>query len=171
MRMAKKIQGRITIDGIEITERPLSQLRKFICVIHQDVALISGTLRSNLDPLSQFTDHQLWSILEKLDIKEVAEQGLETEVIDSGDNFTPTDRQLISIARCVLKQPRVIVLDEATSAMDSKREKSIQQILLELLHQSTLITVAHRLTNILEYDRVIVVGDGKILEDGIPKNF
>jgi len=169
MRMAKKIQGRITIDGIEITERPLSQLRKFICVIHQDVALISGTLRSNLDPMSQFTDHQLWSILEKLDLKEATLQGLETEVIDSGVNFTPTDRQLISIARCVLNKPRVVVLDEATSAMDSKREKNIQQILLELLHQSTLITVAHRLTNILEYDRVLVIGEGKILEDGAPK--
>jgi ABC-type multidrug transport system fused ATPase/permease subunit len=89
MRIAKKIQGRMTIDGIEITERPLSQLRKFICVIHQDVALISGTLRSNLDPMSQFTDHQLWSILEKLDLKEVAAESLETEVVDSGANLTP----------------------------------------------------------------------------------
>jgi len=169
MRMAKKIQGRITIDGIEITERPLSQLRKFICVIHQDVALISGTLRSNLDPLSQFTDEQLWAILDKLGLKDVAEEGLETKVLDSGANLTPTDRQLISIARCILKQPRVIILDEATSAMDSKREKNIQKILLELLHQSTLITVAHRLTNIVDYDRVIVMGEGKILEDGVPR--
>ena len=169
MRMAKKMQGRITIDGIEITERPLSQLRKFICVIHQDVALISGTLRSNLDPVSQFTDEQLWDILDKLGLKDVASEGLETEVLDSGANLTPTDRQLVSIARCILKQPRVMILDEATSAMDSKREKNIQQILLELLHQSTLITVAHRLTNIVEYDRVIVMGEGKILEDGAPK--
>ena len=83
--------------------------------------------------------------------------------------ITPTCRQLISLARCILTQPRILVLDEATSCLDSAREHKIQKLLLELLHQSTIITVAHRLANVLQYDRVLVMGEGRILEDGAPR--
>ena len=79
--------------------------------------------------------------------------GLDTEVTDGGGNLTPTDRQLASIARCVLDQPRILVMDEATSCLDSNKEARVHKFVLELLHQTTIITVAHRLNNILEYDR------------------
>ena len=79
--------------------------------------------------------------------------GLDTMVEDCQGVLTPTTRQLITLARCILSQPRILVLDEATSCLDAAREHKIQKLLLELLHQSTIITVAHRLANILEYDR------------------
>jgi len=169
MRMAKKIQGRIYIDGIEISERPLTQLRQFISVIHQDTSLISGSLRFCLDPHQRFSDTQLWQMIQMMELQGDLPAGLDTEVTDGGGNLTPTDRQLASIARCVLDQPRILVMDEATSCLDSNKEARVQKLVLELLHQTTIITVAHRLNNILEYDRVLVMGEGKILEDGSPK--
>merc|ERR1711971_118938 len=124
MRMARRLQGKITIDGIDINDGPLQELRKFICVIHQDVALISGTIRSNIGPLNKFLDGDIWDVLEKMEMKDFAMEqpdGLHTEVVDNGGNLTQSQRQELSIARTILEQPKVAILDEATSAMDARR--------------------------------------------------
>jgi len=169
MRMARRLHGKITIDGIDINQRPLGQLRRFVRVVHQDAALLSGTIRSNLDPQGQFPDTRLWEVLEQLELRDmVGLAGLEAEVEDNGSNMTAGQRQLLCLGRCLLVRPAVIVLDEATSSLDASQEKRIHQLLLTTLPNSTLVTVTHRLGGILNYDRVLVVGEGRVLEDGPP---
>ena len=140
---------------------------------------MSGPLRLSLDPHSRFTDQQLAGVMDRLGL---AECNLQDQVGEGGTRLTPTQRQLVrltiqycsdyvtlyasvySIGRCVLAQPRVLVLDEATSSLDCRLEGRVLAALMELLHQSTIITVAHRLANINMFDRVIVLGEGRLLE-------
>ena len=105
--MARKIQGRICIDGIEITERPLAQLRKFLSLIHQDTGLLSGSLRFCLDPTGRFSDEQLWQMMSQLELELSLPAGLDTELEDCEGVVSPTARQLIILARCILSQPRL----------------------------------------------------------------
>jgi len=169
VRMARRVQGSIFLDGIDIHTRPLKELRKFICVIHQDICLISGSIRSNLDPYSQFSDEDLLSVMEKLEMTETIRRGLDYELLEGCLDVTPTEKKLICIARLLLARPRVVVLDEATSSLDIQTEKRVLHVLLNNLQGSTIITVAHRLENVLVFDRILVLGDGKILEDGEPR--
>ena len=141
MRMARRLHGKITIDGIDINQRPLGQLRRFVRVVHQDAALLSGTIRSNLDPQGQFPDTRLWEVLEQLELRDmVGLAGLEAEVEDNGGNMTAGQRQLLCLGRCLLVRPAVIVLDEATSSLDASQEKRIHQLLLTSLPNSTLVS-------------------------------
>lgn len=171
-RVAKLLYGTITIDGMAIQHVPLKKLRRFIWTIPQDVTLFSGTVRSNLDPLEEFDDGQIWASLDKIGLKSMVmnlESGLDTEVIENGDNFSHGQKQELSLARAILLKPPVIILDESTSSLDSAREIQLHRSLLKAFADSTVISVAHRLCNIIFYDRVIVMGDGRILEDGKPR--
>ena len=105
-KLNKCVQGRICIDGIEITERPLVQLRRFLSLIHQDTGLLTGTLRFCLDPSGRFSDEQLWQMISLLELELSLPAGLDTELEDSEGVVTPTARQLIILARCILSQPR-----------------------------------------------------------------
>ena len=103
-------QGRICIDGIEITERPLVQLRTFLSIIHQDTGLLSGSLRFCLDPTGRFSDHQLWQMMSYVELGLTLPAGLDTELEDCEGVITPTSRQLIILARCILSQPRLEIV-------------------------------------------------------------
>lgn len=171
-RIAKTLSGKISINGLDIANVPLSNLRRFVWTVPQDVTLFSGTVRSNLDPDNQFQDDQIWQSLEQLGITPVSlnlANGLDTEVLENGENFSHGQKQELSLARTLLVNPPIVILDEATSALDPAREIQLHRSLLKAFANSTLISVAHRLSNIIHYDRVLVMGDGRILEDGKPK--
>ncbi|XP_023349445.1 ATP-binding cassette sub-family C member Sur isoform X2 [Eurytemora carolleeae] len=171
-RMAQTIQGNITIDGISIHSVPLKTVREFVCVVHQEAAVFSGTIRSNLDPEERFTDSEMWLELEKLGLKNsilLLEHNLDSTVNEGGNNLSQGLRQQICIARCYLRKPKLLILDEATSSVDVSLENTIYRNLLENLPNCTIITIVHRLVNILQYDRVIVLGEGRIQEDGCPR--
>eukprot|EP00095_Tigriopus_kingsejongensis_P009125 snap_masked-scaffold595_size129005-processed-gene-0.7 protein:Tk09125 transcript:snap_masked-scaffold595_size129005-processed-gene-0.7-mRNA-1 annotation:"cystic fibrosis transmembrane conductance regulator" len=171
-RVTKVLQGRITINDVDITHIPLKNLRRFIWTVPQDVTLFSGTLKSNLDPEDLFTETEIWASLDKIGLRDMIQSlpfGLDSEVIENGDNFSLGQKQELGLARAVLLNPPIVVLDEATSALDPAREIQLHKCLLAAFANSTLISVAHRLANIIPYDRVLVMGDGRILEDGSPR--
>jgi len=170
-RVTRIQSGKLTINGIEVEDMPLRNLRRYVWTVPQDVTLFSGTLRSNLDPEKRFQDSEIWVVLEKLGLANSIrnlDTGLDTEVIENGDNFSHGLKQELNLARAFLLRPPVLILDEATSALDPRREDAVHRALLETFAESTVISVAHRITNLIGYDRVLVIGDGRILEDGRP---
>lgn len=171
-RVTNVLHGKITINDVDIANIPLKNLRRFIWTVPQDVTLFSGTLRSNLDPENQFSDAEIWQSLEHIGLKDMVQNlanGLDAEVIENGDNFSLGQKQELGLARAILLKPPILVLDEATSALDPAREIQLHKCLLKAFADSTIIAVAHRLANIVPYDRVLVMGDGRILEDGNPR--
>ncbi len=172
-RVAKVLYGSITIDGQDIRDVDLRTLRRFVWSVPQDVTLFSGTIRTNLDPESLFSDEEIWQALEKIGLKELIvgmEGGLDAYVMENGDNFSHGQKQEMSLARAILLQPRIVILDESTSALDAATEVGLHKQLVTAFASSTLITVAHRLSNLISYDRVLVMGEGKVLEDGNPRD-
>ncbi|XP_074096275.1 sulfonylurea receptor [Cotesia typhae] len=165
-------RGRIIIDGIDIKRVSLASLRSRLSAIPQDVIMFSGTVRENLDPLSEHDDEQLWIALELAQMKDVIAshpEGLNLEVREGGENFSSGQLQLLSMARATLRDSAIVVLDETTSALDSSTEKNLLQAVSKTFKDKTVITIAHRVTSLLYCDRVIVFHEGKIVEEGSPK--
>eukprot|EP01016_Furgasonia_blochmanni_P006658 TRINITY_DN12679_c0_g3_i1.p1 TRINITY_DN12679_c0_g3~~TRINITY_DN12679_c0_g3_i1.p1 ORF type:complete len:506 (+),score=73.61 TRINITY_DN12679_c0_g3_i1:69-1520(+) len=166
LRLLEADSGRILIDGVNIAEIGLHDLRKNITIIPQDTYLFNGTLRVNIDPLSAFTDQEIWRALEKVKLKETFEQkgGLECMVSESGDSLSVGEKQLLSIARGILKRSNLILMDEATSSIDIVTERLIQQTIKKEFGDKTVITIAHRLNTIIMSDRILMLGLGEVKE-------
>lgn len=164
------VEGEIILDGVDILKDvPLSRARSVVSVIPQDPILFSGSLRSNLDPFDMYTDDEIWLSLEKVQldkkINSKAEK-LESFITESGKNFSVGERQLICLARALLKNSHVIVIDEATANVDNATDKKIQEVLHEHFKDSSRITVAHRLNTIMNSDRVVVMDSGRVVQYG-----
>ncbi|KAJ8331738.1 hypothetical protein QVD99_001987 [Batrachochytrium dendrobatidis] len=171
-RMVEATSGSIVVDGISIQEIGLKDLRSNIGIIPQDPVLFSGTFRRNLDPFGQFTDSNLWDALERANIKykvSETEGNLDGHVQENGDNLSVGQRQLICLARAMLKRPRILIMDEATANVDYETDVVIQKCLREDFVDSTVLTIAHRLNTIMDYDRVLVMNAGEIAELDTPK--
>ncbi|XP_077561247.1 ATP-binding cassette sub-family C member 2-like [Haemaphysalis longicornis] len=167
LRMLRASQGHILIDGVDIASVPLRVLRRKITVIPQDPCLVRGTLRMNLDPTNSHSDREIWQALERAHLaKMVANdaRGLLLETSDGGCNLSVGQRQLVCLARALLRAPRVLLLDEATSQMDGDTDQLIQLALREAFGHCTLFTIAHRLHTVLDYDRILVLEDGRVRE-------
>ena len=138
-----------------------------MAVITQDPVLFSGSLRRNLDPFSLYKDHDLWSALEEVQlntlIQKLLEQ-LEYKLRESGSNFSVGERQLVCLARALLQKSKIIILDEATANVDYKTDRLIQEVVRNRLKDSTVITIAHRLNTIMDYDKVLVMHQGRMVE-------
>jgi len=150
----------------------LDDLRSRLTIMPQDPVLFSGTVRRNLDPLSQYSDAQLWNALETCHLKHVISElpsKLEHEVAEGGDNFSVGQRQLICLARAVLRRTRVLVLDEATAAVDLETDELIQRTIRTVFKDCTILTIAHRLNTILDSNRVMVLDAGKVVEFDTPR--
>ncbi len=173
-RMVEASGGRILIDGIDISHLGLRRLRSSIAIIPQDALLFSGTVRTNLDPFNECTDADLWHALERAHLKQAISrrgQGLESIVLENGENFSVGERCQLCLARALLKNSRILLLDEATASVDLNTDQNIQTTLRsDAFKHCTIVTIAHRLLTVADYDRVLVLDYGQVAEYDSPAN-
>ena len=170
-RMEGVERGRIEIDGIDIATVPVHTLRARLCIIPQDPVMFTETLRRNVDPFDKHTDEEIISALECVQLKEMLQllpDGLQSPITEGGENLSVGQRQLLCFARALLKRPKIIVLDEATAAIDNQTDSLIQEMIHERFVDCTVLTIAHRLHTIIDSDRVFVMDDGVIAEADTP---
>ncbi|XP_027090799.2 putative ABC transporter C family member 15 [Coffea arabica] len=170
-RVVEPSDGRIMIDGLDICKIGLQDLRSKLSIIPQDPTLFQGTIRSNVDPLQQYPDHDIWEVLRKCHLAEIVmldQRLLDAPVAESGENWSVGQRQLVCLARALLQKRRVLVLDEATSSVDTRTDNVIQKTIREETSQCTVLTVAHRIPTVIDNDIVLVLGEGKIVEYDTP---
>ncbi|KAG0716160.1 Multidrug resistance-associated protein 4 [Chionoecetes opilio] len=162
--------GFIYIDGINIQELGLHDVRGNISIIPQDPTLFSGTMRKNLDPFNQHSDDQLWKSLEEVQLKTAVTDmgGLEAQMAEGGINLSVGQRQLVCLARAILRHNKILVLDEATANVDPRTDELIQQTIRTKFEDCTVLTIAHRLHTIMDSDRVMVLQAGTLKEFDAP---
>ncbi|XP_067141332.1 ATP-binding cassette subfamily C member 4-like [Centruroides vittatus] len=159
--------GSIFVDGVNIGDIDLHQLRSKLSVIPQVPLLFGGSLRRNLDPLKAHDDTSLWKVLESVGLKEVVGKlsgGLDSELIENGGNFSIGERQLICLARTLLSRNKIIIVDEATANVDKRTDLLMQKTIRENFSFCTILTIAHRVQSIMDSDRVMVLEEGRIRE-------
>lgn len=168
-RVMEPESGWIEIDGIDTTQIPLNTLRHALSIVPQDPVLFAGTLRFNMDPESEHTDEQVWSALRETGMDSEVKD-LDARVEEKGANFSTGQRQLLCLARALLRPTKILVIDEATANVDHETDKRIQAVLREHVKRTdcTLITVAHRISTIIDYDRIAVLDSGSLIEYGTP---
>ncbi|KAK1310242.1 ABC transporter C family member 3 [Acorus calamus] len=165
--------GHILIDGIDISTIGLHDLRSRLSIIPQDPTMFEGTIRSNLDPLEEYTDEQVWEAIDRCQLGDEVrkkEGKLDSSVSENGENWSVGQRQLVCLGRVILKKSKVLVLDEATASVDTATDSLIQKTLRRQFSDSTVITIAHRITSVLDNDMVLLLENGKILEYDTPSN-
>ncbi|XP_042492071.1 ABC transporter C family member 3-like [Macadamia integrifolia] len=170
-RVIEPIVGQIWIDGIEISKIGLHDLRSRLSIIPQDPTMFEGTVRSNLDPLEVYNDEQIWEALDKVQLGDEVrkkEKKLYSAVTENGENWSMGQRQLVCLGRALLKSSKLLVLDEATASVDTATDYQIQQTLRQHFSGSTVITIAHRITSILDNDKVLLLDNGLVLEYDSP---
>jgi ABC-type multidrug transport system fused ATPase/permease subunit len=199
-RFLEARKGSIVIDGVDISTIKLHDLRTRLAIIPQDPVLFSGTIRSNLDPFDNFSDHELKEVLRRVhlipssDNTPVPELTAESSVSSTavtltdakvnanifnslsspisaaGSNLSQGQKQLLCLARAILSRPRLLILDEATSAVDMATDTLIQRSIREEFANTTLLVVAHRLSTVADFDRILVMRDGQAEEFGAPRD-
>lgn len=170
-RVEPLVKGRILIDDIDIATVPLAVLRHKLGIIPQDPVMFSATVRFNLDPFNEHSDDDIWKALDQAQMTEhiMSLPGkLKEEVAEGGENFSQGQRQLICIARALLRKPKILVLDEATASIDNDTDNLIQQMVRESFKDCTVLTIAHRLHTIIDSDKVLVLDDGFMSEYDSP---
>jgi len=194
-RFLEASEGSILVDGIDISTIKLSDLRSRLAIIPQDPVLFSGTVRSNLDPFDERSDLELKDALRRVHLVDDAIspqasgsttpgsstepirrntntnifRSLSSSVAESGQNLSQGQRQLLCLARAIVARPKIMVLDEATSAVDKTTDGLIQRSIREEFEDSTLLVIAHRLSTIADFDRILVLDEGRVVEFGTPK--
>ncbi|KAF6038712.1 ABCC5 [Bugula neritina] len=165
--------GTITIDGVNISTIGLEDLRSKLSIIPQDPVLFMGTVRYNLDPFNKCTDKMLWSALQSCHIKHTIKSldgQLDAVVTENGENFSVGERQLLCMARALLRHSKILVLDEATAAIDTEKDSLIQETIKEVFADCTMLTIAHRLNTVVNYDKILVLNNGEVMEFDKPEN-
>ena len=166
-RLCEPAEGGMVIDNKDTSKLGLHDLRPKITIIPQEPVLFSGSLRMNLDPFNIYSDEQIWSSLKLSHLHDFVSSladGIMHEISEGGDNLSVGQRQLVCLARALLKKTRILVLDEATAAVDLETDDLIQGTIREEFKDSTVLTIAHRLNTIMDYDRIMVLDKGQIAE-------
>ncbi|CAG8480040.1 2241_t:CDS:10 [Ambispora gerdemannii] len=172
-RLIEASDGAIYVDGIDISKIGLHNLRSRLTIIPQDPVLFEGTVAFNLDPFGTHDDVEIWQVLQSAHLKEYIaklEGKLQAKILEGGDNFSQGQRQLLCLARALLRRSSVIVLDEATASVDVETDFHIQETIRTEFSWATLLCIAHRLRTIIDYDRVLVLEQGKVAEFDTPYN-
>lgn len=168
-------QGDIFVDGVSINTVNIQKSRAAIALIPQDPFLFNGTLRMNIDPSGSFDDGQMLKALEQVQLSSILQERvapgrppLDYQITEHGSNLSVGERQLVCLARALLQNKKIIVLDEATANVDYKTDCIIQSIIRTNLTNRTLLTIAHRLDTVMDYDRIMVVDGGRLVEFDTP---
>ncbi|XP_016521501.1 multidrug resistance-associated protein 1 [Poecilia formosa] len=172
-RIIEAAEGHIFIDGVDIAKLGLHELRSRITIIPQDPVLFSGSLRMNLDPFDSYSDEEIWRALEFSHLKNFVSSltnKLSHECSEGGENLSVGQRQLLCLARALLRKTKVLVLDEATAAVDMETDNLIQSTIRSQFDDCTVLTIAHRLNTIMDYTRVLVLDKGEMAEFDSPSN-
>ncbi|KAN0125580.1 multidrug resistance-associated ABC transporter [Russula decolorans] len=180
-RFVEATAGRILIDGLDISKMGLTDLRRNLTIIPQDPTILSGTLRSTLDVFDEHQDADIYEALRRVHLIPSEDQGtpedtvnvnvfrdLESPVSEGGDNFSTGEKQLLSMARAILKRSKVLVMDEATASVDYATDELISQTIRHEFAESTILTIAHRLRTVIDYNRVMLLEEGRIVEFDSP---
>merc|ERR1712224_289717 len=165
--------GRILIDGVNTSEIGTLALRSNLSIIPQDPVLFSNTVRYNLDPFNTASDEEIWTALRKVNLADAISKltdGLSELVSEGGENFSQGQRQLLCIARSILRKPKILIMDEATASIDNTTDELIQTMIRENFANATILTIAHRLNTIMDSDRVLVLDNGRVAELDTPAN-
>ncbi|XP_055958232.1 ATP-binding cassette sub-family C member 3-like [Patella vulgata] len=166
-RLVESVAGSIYIDDRRIDDMGLHDLRSKLTILPQDPVLFAGSLRMNLDPFGCYNDEDIWTALTLAHLKVYVKSlpgGLSYDCGEGGQNFSVGQRQLVCLARALLRKTKVLILDEATAAVDLMTDNLIQETVRSEFKDCTILTVAHRINTIMDYDRVMVLGGGKIIE-------
>ncbi|CAN6548791.1 unnamed protein product [Malus baccata var. baccata] len=170
-RVVEPSGGRILIDGVDISKIGLQDLRSRLSIIPQDPTLFQGTVRTNLDPLQHHSDQEIWEVINQCGLTEIVRQDqrlLDAPVAEDGENWSVGQRQLVCLARVLLKKKKILVLDEATASIDTATDIVIQETIRKETSGCTVVTVAHRIPTVIDNDLVLVLDEGKILEYDSP---
>ncbi|RDX74677.1 ABC transporter C family member 3, partial [Mucuna pruriens] len=171
-RLLEPVAGQILIDSVNISLIGIHDLRSRLSIIPQDPTMFKGTVRSNLDPLEEYTDEQIWEALDMCQLGDVVrkkEGKLDSIVTENGENWSMGQRQLVCLGRVLLKKSKILVLDEATASVDTATDNIIQQTVKQHFSECTVITIAHRITSILDSDVVLFLNQGLIEEYDSPQ--
>jgi ABC-type multidrug transport system fused ATPase/permease subunit len=173
LRLCDIESGRVLIDKIDTAELQRKTLRQQIAVIPQDPILFQGSVRYNLDPFDKYSDESLWDALEQSNLKNKIsklKKNLLSNVDAEGENFSVGEKQLICLTRAILRKNKILLLDEATASVDVETDALIQASIRTTFSKCTVLTIAHRLNTIANYDRVVVMSGGKVEEFDTPAN-
>ncbi|KAL3499267.1 hypothetical protein ACH5RR_038360 [Cinchona calisaya] len=166
-RLVEPTEGAIVIDDLNISTIGVHDLRSHLAIIPQDPTLFGGSIRYNLDPLSDHSDHEIWEVLRKCQLQEVVqkkEEGLDSLVTQDGSNWSMGQRQLFCLGRALLKRRKILILDEATASIDNATDSLIQKTIRREFADCTVITVAHRIPTVMDCTMVLGLKDGNVVE-------
>ncbi|KAK2420582.1 ABC transporter C family member [Trifolium repens] len=165
-RLVEPAGGKILVDGIDISSICLNVLRSSFGIIPQDPTLFIGTVRYNLDPLSQHSDQEIWEVLQKCQLRESIKDkgGLDSSVVEDGSNWSIGQRQLFCLGRALLRRSKILVLDEATASIDNATDLILQNTIRKEFVDCTVITVARRIPTVMNCNMVLSISDGKLVE-------
>jgi ABC-type multidrug transport system fused ATPase/permease subunit len=182
LRLLRLLEGEIVIDGIDVASLKLRELRRRVFVIPQDPYIFGGPIRSTVDPYNTLDDMELISLLQsvrfKIQPKSLDEEEMSTVasewldlsfvITEGGRNLSQGQRQILYLAKALVARPKLVVMDEATSSIDQDADAAIQETLRRRLPDSTVIVVAHRLATVVDFDKILVLGNGELVECGSP---
>ena len=173
-RIIEPIIGKIYIDGKDISNIPLKQLRHEICIVPQEPFLLEGTLKFNLDPYNLYNNSDIINVLKKIEF-EIEKLGnskkdiLNFYIEENGNNLSLGEKQLICFARTILQKRKIVIFDEATADLDKSTENILEKCIYSIFNESTLLIIAHKLSNVMKCDKIIVMDNAKVIEFDEPK--